>query len=216
MRFVPNYPMICSVIQVLKFSPNDEPLMRIRFASDRDLNRRILIDRTDIPAPDLNELPVLPVSISLVPRRRKLKLQLTRAAWCSRYCAESIGRKLQATNFSVSAGDINDGGRRIRVQPVGEIRDLEQLRNLVINETGLKLSGHRRSTIETAENRFWPSSGRQACGGTRHFPRAKCQSCRSIQSGQCRSGCYFKNDPELDGSNSSVDDHAENVNISID
>src|SRR3546814_2084324 len=50
-----------------------------------------------------------------------------------------LAQRLQALNFSVSAGEIEDGGRRLRVQPVGEIVDLQQLRDVVINEDGLRL-----------------------------------------------------------------------------
>ena len=42
-------------------------------------------------------------------------------------------------NFSVSAGVVDDGGRRLRVQPVGEITDLQQLSDLVIGTTGVRL-----------------------------------------------------------------------------
>src|SRR5690606_3404121 len=50
-----------------------------------------------------------------------------------------LAQHLQALNFSVSAGEIEDGGRRLRVQPVGEITDLQQLRDLVIDRDGLRL-----------------------------------------------------------------------------
>src|SRR3546814_1347148 len=40
---------------------------------------------------------------------------------------------------SSGLGEIEDGGRRLRVQPVGEIVDLQQLRDVVINEDGLLL-----------------------------------------------------------------------------
>ncbi|HEX2082083.1 MAG TPA: efflux RND transporter permease subunit, partial [Xanthomonadaceae bacterium] len=50
-----------------------------------------------------------------------------------------LNTRLQAVNFSVSAGQILDGGRRLRVQPVGEITDLQQLRDLVLDERGTRL-----------------------------------------------------------------------------
>jgi HAE1 family hydrophobic/amphiphilic exporter-1 len=48
--------------------------------------------------------------------------------------------RLQAINFSVSAGTITDGGQRLRVQPVGELANLQQLRDLVINDSGVRLA----------------------------------------------------------------------------
>src|SRR3546814_20255940 len=50
-----------------------------------------------------------------------------------------LAQRLQTLNFSVSAGEIEDGGRRLRVQPVGEIVDLEHFRDVVINQDGLSL-----------------------------------------------------------------------------
>src|SRR3546814_12456407 len=50
-----------------------------------------------------------------------------------------LAQRLQALNFSVSAGEIEAGGRRPRVQPVGEIVDLQQLHDLVLNADGLPM-----------------------------------------------------------------------------
>src|SRR3546814_12210659 len=50
-----------------------------------------------------------------------------------------LAQRLQALNFAVSAGEIEDGGRRLRVKPVGEIVDLQQLRDVVLNVDGLRL-----------------------------------------------------------------------------
>ena len=43
-----------------------------------------------------------------------------------------LTRRLRAVNFSVSAGQIDADGQRLRVQPVGELTDLGQLRELVV------------------------------------------------------------------------------------
>src|SRR5690606_33945309 len=48
--------------------------------------------------------------------------------------------RLQAANFSVSAGQITEAGRRLRVQPRGELQQLQTLRDLPVNRTGTRLS----------------------------------------------------------------------------
>lgn len=126
--------------QVFKFSPSDEPLLRIRFAGERDMTGEYeLIQRefqrrleriAGVARVDITGAPPPEVEIAINPAR----------LGAAGIALNQLAAKLQATNFSVSAGDINDGGRRIRVQPVGEIRDLQELKDLVINETGLKLS----------------------------------------------------------------------------
>src|SRR5688572_4294696 len=126
---------------VLQFSTSDQPVLQIRFASPkgRNLANEYEMIRTHI-ARRLERVPgVARVDISgAQPPEVEVALDASRIA------AHNIGLnelavQLRAVNFSVSGGEIDEGDRRLRVQPVGEIRDLDQLRNLVINEQGLKL-----------------------------------------------------------------------------
>ena len=41
--------------------------------------------------------------------------------------------------FSISAGVISDGPQRLRVQPVGELTDLQELRDLVVGTGNVRL-----------------------------------------------------------------------------
>jgi HAE1 family hydrophobic/amphiphilic exporter-1 len=50
-----------------------------------------------------------------------------------------LASRLREANFTLSAGKIDDGSQRVRVQPVGEIQDLDQLRDLVVGQNGLRL-----------------------------------------------------------------------------
>src|SRR4249919_2591624 len=118
---------------VLKFSTTDQPVLRVRLASEsqnlvgaydlierefkRPLERIAGVARVEISGAPANE-----VEIAIEP---------------DRLTAHNIGlndltKSLEALNFSVSAGEIEDGGRRLRVQPVGELTDLQQLRDVVI------------------------------------------------------------------------------------
>ena len=49
-------------------------------------------------------------------------------------------QKLQAANFAVSAGQITEDGRRLRVQPKGELLEVQELRDLPVNNRGTRLS----------------------------------------------------------------------------
>ncbi|WP_457097738.1 efflux RND transporter permease subunit [Lysobacter sp. P5_B9] len=124
---------------VLKFSTTDQPVLRVRLASEsqnlvgaydlierefkRPLERIAGVARVEISGAPANE-----VEIAIEP---------------DRLTAHNIGlndltKSLQALNFSVSAGEIEDGGRRLRVQPVGELTDLQQLRDVVVT-SGVRL-----------------------------------------------------------------------------
>jgi HAE1 family hydrophobic/amphiphilic exporter-1 len=127
---------------VLQFSPSDQPVLQIRFAAPegRNLAAEYEMIRTRI-ARRLERVPgVARVDISgAQPPEVEVALDATRIA-AHNIGLNQLALQLRAVNFSVSGGEIDEGGRRLRVQPVGEIRDLDQLRNLVIDERGLKLS----------------------------------------------------------------------------
>jgi HAE1 family hydrophobic/amphiphilic exporter-1 len=125
---------------VLNFSPSDQPMIRVRFASDRDLrNEYFLIQR--LFQRRLERLPgVARVDISGAPPPEiEVAINPLRLA-AHNISLNDLAMRLRAINFSVSAGAIDTGERRVRVQPVGELRSLDELRDLVIDDRGLRLS----------------------------------------------------------------------------
>lgn len=135
---------------VLKFSTSDQPVLKVRLASktldltraydliDREFKRRIErlpgVARVDVSGAPPNE-----VEIAVDPDRLE----------AHGIALNDLAQRLRSVNFSVSAGLIDAGGRRLRVQPVGELRDLDELRELVIGDNGLRLR-------DVADVRFKP------------------------------------------------------------
>jgi len=125
--------------QVLKFSTTDQPVLRVRLASKQDLvGQYDMIDREfkrrieripGVARVDVSGVPQNEVEIAIQPDR------LTAHG----ISLNDLTTRLQSVNFSVSAGEIDDGGQRLRVQPVGEVTDLQQLRDLVIAQDGTRL-----------------------------------------------------------------------------
>ncbi len=124
---------------VFKWSSSDEPVLKVRLASEADLTGSYdMIDREfkrrleripGVARVTISGAPPNEVEIAVIPDRLTAhNLQLN-----------ELSERLAALNFSVSAGEIDDNGRRIRVQPVGELSDLQQLRELVIDNRGLRL-----------------------------------------------------------------------------
>lgn len=125
---------------VMKFSTSDEPVLKLRFTSDRDLrDEYAMLDR--LFKRRLERIPgVARVDvIGVEPPEVEVAIDPLRLG-AHNVALNELAAKLRAVNFSISAGSIDDAGRRIRVQPVGEIRDIDELRNLVLNEQGLRLS----------------------------------------------------------------------------
>lgn len=124
---------------VFKWSSSDQPVLKVRLASttdlttaydmlDREFKRRIEripgVARVDITGAPPNE-----VEIAIDPNRLN----------AHGLSINELSERLRTLNFSISAGQIDDNGQRVRVQPVGEITDLQEMRDLVINTKGLRL-----------------------------------------------------------------------------
>lgn len=136
--------------QVLKFSASDQPLLQLRVSSDIDMsNSYELLDRR--AKRPLEKIPgVARVDIQGVsPPELQIELSSDRIA-ASGVSLNELYAQLGKANFSVSAGQILDGGTRYRVQPQGEWKSLEDVRNLIINERGLKLGDIATVTLKPA------------------------------------------------------------------
>ena len=200
---------------VFKFSTTDQPVLRVRLASqsqdlvgaydliEREFKRRIEripgVARVEISGAPPNE-----VEVAIEP---------------DRLTAHGIGlndltKSLQALNFSVSAGQIEDGGRRLRVQPVGELTDLQQLRNLVI-ANGVRLG-------DIADVRLKPSRmdmGRRLDGhpavGLDIF-KERNANLVEVSKNALNEVEAIKNEPELQGVQVKIiEDQGENVTKSL-
>ncbi len=125
---------------VRKFSPSDQAFLNLRFAGERDMTgeytlieqamKRRIERLPGVARVDISGAPPPEVEVAIKPAR----------LGAHQIALNELAARLQGINFSVSAGEIDDGQRRLRVQPVGEMRDLDELRNLVINDSGLRLS----------------------------------------------------------------------------
>jgi HAE1 family hydrophobic/amphiphilic exporter-1 len=125
---------------VQKFSTGDEAILKVRLASDYSLaNAYDLLERK-LKRP-IERLPgVARVDISGVsPGEVEIELNVDRIT-AHGLSLNEIGVRLQQANFSVSAGQVLEANRRFRVQPLGEFRNLDDIRNLPMNTNGLRLS----------------------------------------------------------------------------
>lgn len=152
---------------VFKFSTTDMPVLQVRLAGAKgiDLSGEYdLIDR-ELKRP-LERIPgVAKVDISgAAPNEVEIAVQPDRLV-AHNLDLNQLTSRLQALNFSISAGEINDNGRRLRVQPAGELTDLRQLRELVIDAKGLRLGDIAEVRLKPARIDFGRRlDGRPAVG----------------------------------------------------
>src|SRR5690606_39233280 len=120
-------------------SLGDQPVLQLRISSQRDLSdsyelldrllkRRIErvegVSRVDLQGVDPKEIRILIDADRMSAHGVDI---------------DQLKQLLEQSNFAVSAGRITDSGQRFSVRPRGEFASLEEIRNLVIDSSNLRL-----------------------------------------------------------------------------
>jgi len=126
-------------INVFKFNLTDQPVLRLRISSERDLSGAYDMLVRSLVRP-LERIPgVARVELEgIEPREIRIELIADRVA-AHGVDLLNLQKQLQQINFSDSAGLIRDNDTRYRVNPRGEFRSVEDFRELVIGVDGLRL-----------------------------------------------------------------------------
>jgi len=134
---------------VRRWSTSDQAAMHLRLSSDTSLSTRAQWLENQFKS-RLERLPgVANVNLNGI-ARQEILIALDHGRLSAHGIAlNDLVTRLQSANFSVSAGQINQNNQRVRVQPRGELQSIEELRNLVLNPRGTRLS-------EIAEVRLTP------------------------------------------------------------
>lgn len=141
-------------INVLKFNTADAPVLTLRISSERDLsNSYDMITR--ILVRPLERLPgVARVDLQgLEPKEIRIELIADRIT-AHGIDLNDLQRRLRNVNFSASAGLISEDNRRFRVTPRGELTSIDEFKNLVINDQGLRLSDIADITYTSARRDY--------------------------------------------------------------
>jgi HAE1 family hydrophobic/amphiphilic exporter-1 len=136
---------------VQKFSTDDAPILAVRLASSENLGHKYELIQRHIQRP-LERVPgIARAEINgISPPELEIELNADRLT-AHGVTLNELARTLTQLNFSVSAGQISDQDRRFRVQPLGEFRSLDEIRNLVIAPSGLRLSDIATVTLQPGE-----------------------------------------------------------------
>jgi HAE1 family hydrophobic/amphiphilic exporter-1 len=135
-------------------SLGDQPVLQLRISSERDLSGSYdLLDR------------VLKRRIERLEGVSRVELQgvepreiriLLRPDMLAAYGVDiaTIRDLLMRSNFAVSAGRITAGDQRFSVRPSGEFRSVEEIRNLVVNDQGLRLRDIAEVDLRSPERNY--------------------------------------------------------------
>ncbi len=141
-------------IMVFTGSMGDQPVLQLRISSARDLSTsydlldRLLkrrlerlegVSRVDLQGVDPREIRIL-----------------LRADDLAAYGIDipSLRELLVKSNFAVSAGRLTDNDQRFSVRPRGDFESIEAIRNLAINEQGLRLGDVADVDLRTPERNY--------------------------------------------------------------
>jgi HAE1 family hydrophobic/amphiphilic exporter-1 len=135
-------------------SLGDQPVLQLRISSERDLSGSYdLLDR------------VLKRRIERLEGVSRVELQgvepreiriLMKPDMLAAYGIDiaAVRDLLMSSNFAVSAGKITAGGERFSVRPSGEYSSVEEIRNLAVNESGLRLRDIADVELRTPERDY--------------------------------------------------------------
>jgi HAE1 family hydrophobic/amphiphilic exporter-1 len=141
-------------VLVFTGSLGDQPVLQLRISSDRDLSdsydlldrllkRRLEridgVSRVDLHGVDPREIRIL------------LNADLIAAYGID---VASLQDLLTRSNFAVNAGRLTAGDQRLSVRPRGEFGSVDEIRNLVINASGLRLRDIAEIELRTPDRNY--------------------------------------------------------------
>lgn len=121
-------------VLVYQFNTNDFPIFQLRISSEQDLSMAYdLLDRNlkrplervqGVSKVELYGVDKRQISIRLDPDKL-VALHIDRAL---------LVKKLNENNFSMAAGHFYDNGEKVMVNPVGEYRSIDEIKNLIVQD----------------------------------------------------------------------------------
>ena len=112
----------------------DQPILNLRISSERDLSDSYdlldrLVKRRIERVDGVSRVELYGVD----PREIRILINADRIA-AHGIDINELRRLLERSNFSVSAGNLTDGNQRFSLRPIGELRTLDDVRNILIRE----------------------------------------------------------------------------------
>ena len=128
----PQLPVGADRMLMFAFSAGDQPVAVIRIASDQDLTNQYETLEKFLQRPIERIEGVARVELAGVqPREVRILVDPTRLAAYSVNVVD-LRNLLEASNFSVSAGEITENNSRFTVRPIGEFHNLDDVRDLLV------------------------------------------------------------------------------------
>jgi HAE1 family hydrophobic/amphiphilic exporter-1 len=138
---------------IRKFEAGGTVTLQLRISSNRDLSNAYDLLNRNLQQ-RLNRIPGVGLVEMYGVEKKEIRVDLNPDR-LARYNIDlnQIGALLRETNFSTSAGKITDSGMRYRVRPVESLHGVEEIENLIIRGTNLRVKDIAEVTYTTPINR---------------------------------------------------------------
>ncbi len=134
-----------------QFSTSDMPILTLRVSSDRDLSNAYDLLNRKLQRPLERLEGVAQVEMyGVYPKEVRIELMADRVA-AHKVNLVELATQLRESDFSMTAGKVNDSGHRFMVRPMGALTSIDQIANLMINPEGLRLRDIAMVSFEEPE-----------------------------------------------------------------
>ncbi len=131
-----------------KESTNDMPILTLRLSSNKDLSEYYNMLNRVLKRPLERVDGVSSINMYGVDKKEiRIRLLADRLT-AHRVDLGRLSEVLRRSNFVVTAGRITDSNRRFRVRPVGELKTIKDLEELIIAENNLRLKDVARISYD--------------------------------------------------------------------
>jgi len=128
----PQLPAAADRVLMFSWSPSNQPMTVVRIASDQDLTDQYDNLEKYLKRPIERIDGVARAELAgVLPRELRVLVDPDRLAAYG-VDVQYLRSLLERSNFSVSAGEITENGQRFTVRPIGEFRDIADVRSLIV------------------------------------------------------------------------------------
>ncbi|MBN1238712.1 MAG: efflux RND transporter permease subunit, partial [Gammaproteobacteria bacterium] len=143
-------------VHVRKFATTDDPMLSLTISSERDLSGSYELLERSVKRPIERLEGVASVTLEGVDARQVRILLIADRVAAHGIDLNELRDRLMGANFSMSGGVVSDegSGRRIRVHPLGELRSLDEIARVPVDDRGLRLGDIAEIAYEPPPRRY--------------------------------------------------------------
>jgi HAE1 family hydrophobic/amphiphilic exporter-1 len=154
-RVKPDLPADIERVYLRKFSDDDEEVVVFAISLDREFEDAYSLLDTHVRKIIARVDGVANVELWGVDRKAVLVMVDQANVDAHNINLYQLVQDMQRDNFVLASGYVKDGGKKFYVRSVGKFSDLEEIRNLTVGNTNLRLQDIAEVKFDVADERQW-------------------------------------------------------------